>query len=81
VDRDGTIISYKWTKQRGPLAKVTESMDGSATVYIAQEGEYIFKLTVTDNVGDKDSDYVKVYVGSEFNYKVADARSMTNPLQ
>jgi hypothetical protein len=78
VDRDGTIISYKWTKQRGPLAKITESIDGAATVYIGHEGEYVFKLTVTDNAGDTDSDYIKVFVGPEYNFKVANAASRSH---
>lgn len=70
-DRDGNIVSYKWVKQSGPLAKIAPGSNGSATAYLTHDGEYIFKLTVTDNAGDTDSDFVRVTIGAKYDYKVA----------
>ena len=70
-DRDGNIVSYKWVKQSGPLAKIAPGSNGSAPAYLTHDGEYIFKLTVTDNAGDTDSDFVRVTIGAKYDYKVA----------
>jgi len=63
-DSDGTISSYLWTKIAGPAAgTITDTSSALTTVKGLIEGNYIFKLTVTDNQGAKgtDSIYVTVY--------------------
>jgi hypothetical protein len=71
TDRDGNVVSYKWVKQSGPIATIVQGDNGRATAYLSGNGEYTFKLTVTDNAAGTDSDYVKVMVGSEFSFKIA----------
>ena len=62
-DPDGTIKKYRWTQSSGPS---TATLDGENTRELTarrlKEGVYIFKLTVEDNDGLKDSDDVKVTV-------------------
>lgn len=62
-DADGEIKTYKWTKVDGP-AQFKISKDDQATTEITGlvEGIYKFKLTVTDNKGDKHEDEVQVTV-------------------
>jgi hypothetical protein len=63
-DSDGSISSYRWTKISGPSATLSGSTSASASASISSSGTYVFKLTVTDNEGGTDSDYVRVIVGS-----------------
>jgi hypothetical protein len=63
-DNDGSISSYRWTKIGGPSATISGSTSASASASISSSGTYVFKLTVTDNEGGTDSDYVRVIVGS-----------------
>ena len=62
-DPDGTIASYSWTRISGP-AQVTFANASAATTAISNlaQGTYSFRLTVTDNSGDTDSDTVLVIV-------------------
>lgn len=52
TDTDGTIVAYNWALQSGP-EEVVFSSPNEATTQISSliEGNYIFKLTVTDNDG------------------------------
>jgi gliding motility-associated-like protein len=50
-DPDGTIASYSWTKVSGPAATLTNANFSTASVSNLVEGIYIFRLTVTDNLG------------------------------
>ncbi|MBT1705698.1 right-handed parallel beta-helix repeat-containing protein [Chryseosolibacter indicus] len=56
-DSDGKIVSYKWTKVRGPESL---SMSGTNTAKLTVsklvEGAYVFRLTVTDDDGNSDYD-------------------------
>lgn len=63
-DSDGSISSYRWTKIGGPSASIASSSSASTSATISSSGTYFFKLTVTDNGGATDSDYVKIVVGS-----------------
>jgi dienelactone hydrolase len=63
TDSDGTISAYDWEQISGPstvtlLNKLTQTATASSLVV----GDYVFKLTVTDNSGNTDSDYIKVTV-------------------
>jgi hypothetical protein len=62
TDGDGRITAYRWTKISGPLASLSSPDTKAATVSVVKPGSYVFKLTVTDDKGDTDSDYVRVTV-------------------
>jgi hypothetical protein len=68
ADTNGSIVSYQWQQLSGPKVDIAnpassstsfvpQPFDGSATS--ANPIEYRFLLTVTDNEGDKDDDYVR----------------------
>jgi hypothetical protein len=62
-DNGGSIASYKWTQLQGPsTATITNSTSANMTASNLVSGSYVFKLTVTDNGGLIDSDFVKVTV-------------------
>ncbi len=63
-DSDGSITSYRWTKISGPSASLSSSTVASPSATVSAAGTYMFRLTVTDNAGGTDSDYVKVVVSS-----------------
>lgn len=62
-DNGGSIVSYRWTQLQGP-SKATLSNTSSSTVSASGlvTGSYVFRLTVTDNGGLVDSDFVRVTV-------------------
>src|SRR4029079_4293042 len=65
TDADGTIASYSWTKigttpPGGTLAAPTQSSTGVSGLTTA--GTYLFRLTVTDNLGATGTDTVRVIV-------------------
>ncbi|HYG19111.1 MAG TPA: gliding motility-associated C-terminal domain-containing protein [Ohtaekwangia sp.] len=63
TDPDGTIASHAWTQVAGPSAA---ALSGQATADLTAnnmlEGTYIFRLTVTDNLGAIGFDEVNVRV-------------------
>ena len=62
-DPDGTIVGYDWTQVSGPGGiTITNSTTGTPGVTGVVEGEYIFRLTVTDNSGAVSFADVKVTV-------------------
>ncbi len=62
-DPDGTIVSFSCEKISGPSDyKIENGNSSTPTVSDLSLGAYTFKLTVTDNNGDQDSDEVKVTV-------------------
>jgi hypothetical protein len=63
TDSDGTISSYLWAKSSGPVSatltnKTTPTLIASGLL----EGTYVFRLTVTDNLGAQTIDYATVIV-------------------
>ncbi len=64
TDADGTITSYAWTKMSGPACTMSSANTKSLALSGLNKGTYVFKVTVTDNAGDKDSDYVTLNVHS-----------------
>jgi hypothetical protein len=63
TDKDGTITSYNWSKLSGPSAYTVSSPATSSTSITGlAEGVYIFRLSVTDNLGAISSDDVQVTV-------------------
>jgi hypothetical protein len=63
-DPDGTITYYNWTKISGPAAGTITSASTSKTdvTGLTLAGDYLFQLEVKDNVGARETDYVKVTV-------------------
>jgi gliding motility-associated-like protein len=61
-DPDGSIASYLWTKVSGPAATLAGTTTASLSLSSLVQGTYVFRLTVTDNVGATASDDVNVTV-------------------
>ena len=62
-DPDGSIASYKWTQVSGPnTATIVSGTSVSTSVQGLVVGVYVFRVTVTDNLGATDTDDVQVTV-------------------
>jgi hypothetical protein len=61
-DPDGTISTYSWSRLSGPAATLGNATSPTLSLTDLQLGTYVFKLKVTDNNGNSDTDYVKVNV-------------------
>lgn len=62
-DADGTIASWKWSKDSGPtVLSMTNSATSTVTLTNLQRGTYVLKIAVKDNKGAVGYDYVKVVV-------------------
>ncbi|MBK6266508.1 gliding motility-associated C-terminal domain-containing protein [Marivirga sp. S37H4] len=63
TDSDGTVESYLWKQTSGPTTATTTDLSlAELTITELVQGAYVFKLTVTDNDGDTDSDHVTINV-------------------
>jgi gliding motility-associated-like protein len=62
TDEDGTIATYSWVKVSGPAATMTGADAATLSLTNLVEGTYQFRLTVTDNSGDADTDLTIVTV-------------------
>ncbi len=68
TDPDGTIASYSWVKTSGPAAgTITSAASAKTTVTGLVQGTYVFTLTVTDNKGATNSDFVTITVNPAAN--------------
>ncbi len=63
TDTDGTIVAYKWEQVSGPLSVIVNATDRNTLVNPSGKGEYVFRLTVTDDKGAPGVDEVRVTVG------------------
>lgn len=62
-DPDGSIVSYSWSKISGPSGySINNAASPSPIISSLVQGTYQIQLTVTDNLGAKDSDTVAVTV-------------------
>lgn len=62
-DPDGNIVTYRWTKVSGPSSyKLVTPTASKTRVENLVRGDYVFKLTVTDNRGGVASDNVRLTV-------------------
>jgi hypothetical protein len=62
-DTDGTVASVNWTKLSGPAGGVIQSPSSISTIVgNLNPGTYVFRLTVTDNIGAIATDEVSVVV-------------------
>ncbi|MBL7740632.1 MAG: hypothetical protein JNK14_15550 [Chitinophagaceae bacterium] len=65
TDNDGTISSYAWVKVSGPAGEtIAAPSSANTTVTGLVAGIYVFKLTVTDNMGAIGSDEIQVTVNT-----------------
>jgi hypothetical protein len=62
-DTDGSISSYAWTKISGPANySITSPTSSNTPVTGLVNGTYVFRLTVTDNLGATSTDDVTIVV-------------------
>jgi hypothetical protein len=66
-DGDGTISSYSWSKVSGGNISFSAPSSPSTTVSGLTQGNYNFRLTVTDNSGATATDEVGVVVNAASN--------------
>lgn len=65
TDQDGSIAAYSWTQVEGPSnATLTNASGATLTASNLVAGIYTFRLRVTDNKGDSNSDYVRLTIQS-----------------
>jgi poly(3-hydroxybutyrate) depolymerase len=63
TDADGSIASYSWTQTSGPSTSTIASASSTSTkITDLIQGNYTFKLTVTDNRGSTATDDVTIVV-------------------
>jgi poly(3-hydroxybutyrate) depolymerase len=63
TDPDGIIEKFYWTKLEGPKeALIMNAGTATTTIVGLQEGEYRFRLTVTDDAGETNFDDVTISV-------------------
>ena len=69
MDPDGSIASFNWTQLSGPgTAIIATSSSVNTLVSGLLEGDYVFQLTVTDNLGAVSNATVKVSVINNYRY-------------
>ena len=60
---DKRVTGYTWSRVSGPSSvRISGSSRSNPTVSNLVEGEYVFRLVVTDAKGQVDNDTVKVLV-------------------
>jgi hypothetical protein len=64
TDPDGTIASYNWTKQSGGAATLAGAATNTLNLSALVAGNYVFRLTVTDDKGATGFDEVTLIVNS-----------------
>jgi hypothetical protein len=63
TDTDGTIVTYAWTRQSGPVtASIVSPSSATTVVNFIEAGVYIFQLQVIDNNGASGFDAVQITV-------------------
>jgi hypothetical protein len=60
-DNNGEPLTYKWKQVSGPDCDLIQTDSATLIVKNIKEGNYSFRLTVTDNEGDHDSDDVNLF--------------------
>jgi RHS repeat-associated protein len=67
TDGDGDAIAYQWTQVYGTTVSLTNQASPTLSVSGLASGIYVFRLTVTDSMGDSAYDDVTVEVKSVAN--------------
>jgi hypothetical protein len=62
ADEDGSIVSYQWTQRSGSACSLTGTTLSTVTASGLRSGAYIFRLTVSDNMGLTNYDDVMLNV-------------------
>ncbi len=65
IDSDGSVVGFQWSLVSGNSVSLVDDTTPNLTVNNFTAGVYQFKLTVTDNEGATNSDFVKVTVLAE----------------
>jgi hypothetical protein len=77
-DEDGTIASYTWEKISGPSGgNISTPTDVTTNITNLTAGNYFFRLTITDNDGNKAKDSLKVEVTNEPYYFLENMDNVT----
>lgn len=63
-DPDGTVAGYLWTKVSGPTATIAGTTTATLSLSSLLAGTYVFRLTVTDNLGATASDDITLIVSN-----------------
>ena len=63
-DPDGSIVSHVWTQVSGATATITTPSSYTTTITGLTTGTYVFRLTVTDNLGATGQDDMTVTVSA-----------------
>ena len=71
TDPDGTVTSYAWTKVSGPAVTIQNANNSSVTLTDLVEGDYRFRLTVTDDQGATDTDDMLLSVSGQSGKSIA----------
>jgi len=61
-DLDGTVVSYLWEQISGATVTINNINSAVTSVTGLQGGDYVFRLTVTDNDGLTDTDFIAISV-------------------
>jgi hypothetical protein len=76
-DLDGTISTYLWEKMSGPTGGTIGSPNSSITnVSSLTQGTYVYRLTVTDNLGATGTDSITIIVAPAFTRQFKQTLSM-----
>ncbi|HYG03912.1 MAG TPA: PHB depolymerase family esterase [Chryseosolibacter sp.] len=62
TDKDGVVNTFSWTKIEGPSATMTNANTSTVSLSNLINGKYVFRLQVTDDAGNTDTDYVTISV-------------------
>jgi gliding motility-associated-like protein len=63
-DPDGSITTYSWAKSSGGSATLVNADKPTLSLTDLQAGQYVFRLTVTDNLGATDDDIAIVTISA-----------------
>ncbi|OWW25106.1 hypothetical protein B4Q04_11215 [Zobellia sp. OII3] len=67
TDEGGTIVNYTWTQDSGPAATITDPSSSVTTATDLVAGNYVFRLTATDNDNDTGTNTVAFTVNEATN--------------
>ncbi len=68
-DDDGFVVTTNWTQESGPLATFSQIVN-QLNVQQVVEGVYVFRLTVTDNLGLPSFDEIEITVNASVSNQV-----------
>ncbi len=87
TDPDGSIVSHTWQQLSGPAVDLSNANSSTFMLKNLQAGEYVFRLTATDNEGEASFDdkklvvFVpneapKVYAGEDVSIRLGEKASL-----